>query len=233
MGAFDIAGGTAFSVGYHPTMRSLAAAFLVALLASLPRFAAADAPSAPAPAKAERERQELRFVELLRTGLHKPPADEAAKMAMMEEMRTLLFALAGIDPKNPPADAPQKLAAAQAEVLSRRDPALRDEMLQKTQSYACRSKQIEAKVEAKGLFREQMAYQQERDRFAPDMKTLRAEGVVSAKRYDWAIVRADERHFLVRASGKGDMAGDVWEIDEKGEPKNTADLCGKGQPAAR
>jgi hypothetical protein len=213
-------------------MRPPAAIFVFALLASPPLIAAADAPNAP-PAKADREKQELRYVELLRTGLRKPPADEDAKFKMMEEMRSLLLTLAGIDPKNPPPDAGQRLAATQADVLARRDPALRDEMLVQTKSYTCRSKQIEAKVEAKGLFREEMAYQQERDRFAPDMKTLRAEGVVSARRYDWAIVRADERHFLARATGKGEMAGDVWEIDEKGEPKNTADLCGKGQPAVR
>jgi hypothetical protein len=187
------------------------------------------APAAKDGQTAEREKIELRFVEVMRSGLRAPPTDPAAKKAMMEELRTLMFALADIDPKNPPKDAGARIAAAQAEVLGRRDPALRDELLKQTELYACRSKQIDAKVGLKGLGRRQKDSMAEQKKFAKTLKELDPDGAVTARRYTFEVVDLGAKHFKVRAIGKDDMAGDTWEIDERDEPENTLNLCKKLQ----
>ncbi|HUB07729.1 MAG TPA: hypothetical protein VMB50_12035 [Myxococcales bacterium] len=119
-----------------------------AVLALTLLVCAAPALATPAPlSAAEREKKELRFVELLRQGLHAPPPDQKAGEAMANELRSLLFALAGVDPAAPPSQATaQKIVATQADVLARRDPALRDEILRETKRYLCRMKQSEAKT---------------------------------------------------------------------------------------
>jgi hypothetical protein len=45
------------------------------------------------------------------------------------------------------------------------------------------------------------------------------------KRYTPSIVKASRTGFVMRASGKGEMAGDIWEIDEKGTVKEVATAC--------
>ena len=176
---------------------------------------------------AAREKQELRFVELLKAGLRAPPKDPAAQKAMKDELKTLMFALADIDPNNPPADAGAKLTAMQAEVLGRRDPALRDELAQQMALFACRSKQIEAKSGLKSVWRMQTDEQTEKGKFAATLKELDAEAIISPRRYAFTMVEATAKKYRVRATGKDDMAGDVWEVDERGEPANTANLCQK------
>jgi hypothetical protein len=180
---------------------------------------------------ADREKIEARFVELMRVMLKSPPTDKAAGTAMMEELKTLMFTLSGIDPKNPPPDAGKRISEMQAEILSRRAPELRDQLLQQTQLFACRSKQIEAKGGLKGLSTMQEQTMADTKKYAKTLKELDADLIVSPKRYGYEMVESTAKHFKVRAIGKDDMAGDVWEVDERGQPENTTNACKKFQAA--
>lgn len=44
-------------------------------------------------------------------------------------------------------------------------------------------------------------------------------------RYQYELVEKAERHFVVRATGQGEMAGDVWEVNSSGELRNVASGC--------
>lgn len=177
----------------------------------------------------QREKDELRFVELMRKGLRSPPKTPEEQKALKDELMPLMFSLAGVDPKNPGPDAQTKLSASQADILGRRDPALRDELLLQTQQFMCRSKQIEAKVGLQSVGRMQNDWLAEHKKFASTLKELDAEAIIAPRRYSYAVVAVTPKHFKVRATGKDDMAGDVWEVDEKGEPTNTTNLCQKFQ----
>ncbi|MBI5546801.1 MAG: hypothetical protein HY901_23205 [Deltaproteobacteria bacterium] len=53
-----------------------------------------------------------------------------------------------------------------------------------------------------------------------------------AKRYDFTIIEATKTGFHARASGKGDMTGDVWEIGQRsGKPRASRMGGKKSQPA--
>jgi hypothetical protein len=195
-------------------------ALLVAVLASSVAFAA------PLTA-AEREAKEVRLVEIYKANLHSkaPPPDAAALKA---ELQGLLFALAGVDPATATAEDGKKLAEVQGEVLKRRDPVLAAEMLRETQRYLCRSKQIDAKVGLKSLARSEEAWKADHARYTAKLAELESVGVSVAdfgKRYEFKLGKADAKHFAATATGTGDQAGDVWEVDEKGEPTNSKNLC--------
>lgn len=174
-------------------------------------------------------------MELLRKGMHDPPTDPKTIEAMQLELKSTLFALAGVDPANPAEDSPRKLAATEADVLARRDPKLRDEILGETKRYVCRVKQSEAKSGLKALYVAERSWQAEHDTYSKNLHDIGTDdAALEAKRYGYAVLQADKDHFRARATGKDDMEGDVWEIDEGGEPKNTASVCPapSGQPAA-
>ena len=188
---------------------------IVALSLAIALHAAPAAPAKKDAAAAEREKKELRLVEILRGGLKQGSKPDPS----------LMFDLAGVDPKNPPSDAGQKLAATQADILGRRDPALRDEMLAQTKLYLCRTKQSEARANLMAIATAQAAWQAEHDKYSANLKELELGGL-EIRRYDYSLVEGTAKTFRARATGREDMAGDVWEIDQTREPKNTANACG-------
>lgn len=143
---------------------------------------------------------------------------------MMGELKGLLFELAGVDAANRSPDSGKKLAETQGEILKRRDPELAAEMLRETQRYACRSKQIDGKVGLKTVFRAQESWKEEHKKFSSKLEELELSPDL-LRRYDFKLVKGDAKRFFATATGKDEMAGDAWEIDEKGEPKNTNNVC--------
>ena len=191
------------------------------------------APPAPAPKMdPDREKKELRLVEIVRMMQKKPAPDAAAQKAIFDEYKGLLMFFAGVDPKNPPKDpaaqqkAQEAMMLAQGEILGRRDPALRDQLEHDLKAYACKSKQSEAKANLKGIaVGERAWFEDEKKGYSKDLKEIGA--VMDSKRYTIAVVDVKPAHFLVRATGKDDMAGDVWEVDEGGTPRAVTDICAK------
>ncbi|HUB07728.1 MAG TPA: hypothetical protein VMB50_12030 [Myxococcales bacterium] len=74
------------------------------------------------------------------------------------------------------------------------------------------------------LFVMERSWQIEHDAFTGKLADLDASDL-AAKWYGYTLLAADAKHFRARATGKAEMAGDVWEIDEAGEPQNAANLC--------
>ncbi len=188
---------------------------LAVLLASISAF------SAPLTA-AEREKKEARLVEILKSGLDQKapsPKLEAAE----REMRELLMALADIDPKNPKPGDRQRVMAVQAEILARRDPALGRRLEQELKRFQCRAKQGEARANLKGLASAQRFWKEDHGGYTADLQRL--DTVLEWKRYTPSVVKATQAGFVMRATGKDEMAGDIWEIDEKGAVKEVASAC--------
>ena len=205
---------------------SRVALFLLFTCAGLAQAATKTAATAPTLTPAERDQKEQRFVALLRSALHAPPTDEK-KEAMATELSGLLFSLAGLDPAHLPPDAEERATSTQSDILARRDPTLGDELLQEMKRYACHMKQAEAKMGLRMVHTGEMAWEVEHDAYTASLKEAGVEGILEPKRYDFAIVQAGPKGYRARAAGKDDMAGDVWEVEGSGEPKNSANLCEK------
>ncbi len=176
---------------------------------------------------AQREAKEKRLVEIYQANLHAkaPPPDAAA---LKTELQGLLFELAGVDPATATAEDRKKLADTQGEILNRRDPALAAELIRETQRYLCRSKQIDATIGLKSLARGEEAWKADHGAYTAKLAELESVGVSVAdfgKRYEFTLGKADAKHFAATATGAGDQAGDVWEVDEKGSPTNARNLC--------
>ncbi|MDP2345612.1 MAG: hypothetical protein Q8O67_32005 [Deltaproteobacteria bacterium] len=103
-------------------------------------------------------------------------------------------------------------------------PAVRD-MINELKSYACRSKQGDAKALLRGLFTAEDTYRMEHDTYDKDLKKI--DFTYTSKHYAFEIVSASANAFRARATGLGDMKGDVWEVDEKKGIVNVTPLCGK------
>ncbi|HEY4221231.1 MAG TPA: hypothetical protein VGO62_07805, partial [Myxococcota bacterium] len=69
------------------------------------------------------------------------------------------------------------------------------------------------------------SYLADKGSYTKDLGDSGAGAYLDAKRYGTVVVDVKKGHFLARATGIDDMKGDVWEVDESGTPKNTADLC--------
>lgn len=90
--------------------------------------------------------------------------------------------------------------------------------------FECRSKQSEAKTNLKAAYVMLESFKGEHRRYG----TLEESGFrprAKTVRYEYELVDQGDDHFLMRASGQGEMAGDVWEIDQKLQLRNTSDLC--------
>ena len=195
-----------------------------ALLLLLP-LACAHAPPAPAPAAdiPDREQRELQLVELAREGLTAPPTEPAAAAAMQEEMKSLLVALSGFAPSSAPPDEETREEATLKAVLARRDPAL-------AEAVVCRMNQSEARIRLRSIFTNELEWKGEHDTFTRDPKVANPDEALEL--YDVAILDANPNHLRVRATGHGEMAGDVWEIDQDGNAKNTENGCKPYPPVA-
>ncbi|MCP4499816.1 MAG: hypothetical protein GY822_07625 [Deltaproteobacteria bacterium] len=90
--------------------------------------------------------------------------------------------------------------------------------------FPCRSKQTEAKANLKSLVVAEKSHFEkfgkynslEKVQFRPRGKKIR---------YQYELVGFDETSFKARATGTGDMSGDVWFIDQEKNLQHTDDGC--------
>lgn len=98
--------------------------------------------------------------------------------------------------------------------------------------YQCRAKQSEAKGNLKALFVAEESYRAEKNTYGTlDEVGFRPSG--EKLRYDYVLVSHDAEHFVAEARGKDEMNGDLWRVDEHGQPENLATVedCGEVQKA--
>lgn len=184
------------------------------------------APDPAVEAAALREQQEARFVEIIRTTMHATPKDPVEREALSKEMFTLLLALTGIDPENPPPDADVRVSQTMGEVLNRRDPVLAKAFLQNMERFQCRSRQAEAKLVLRTVGVFQRMFHEEHKRHAKTLEELGPAALPEGppRHYDITL-SVDKQHVTATAKGKDVMAGDVWMAVDSGAPENVSDLC--------
>ena len=96
--------------------------------------------------------------------------------------------------------------------------------------FACRAKQSEAKNVLKQMVIGQESYRSEHDTY---LKGEAAELVIislvisvsGAQRYAFSVPDATGTAFRGFGSGTGDMANDIWEINQANQMTNTTNLC--------
>ncbi len=91
--------------------------------------------------------------------------------------------------------------------------------------YECRSKQSEAKSNLKRIYVAQEVHRAESNRYGSmseiGFEPLERETV----RYEYALIDEGSDRFVVEARGTGDMAGDVWSVDQDGELRAVSNHC--------
>ncbi|WP_046758570.1 prepilin-type N-terminal cleavage/methylation domain-containing protein [Kordia jejudonensis] len=94
--------------------------------------------------------------------------------------------------------------------------------------YISKTKAIEAQIQLKSLYTAQTQYRYLYARYGTDFNEIDFEAPITSDkggnaRYTYEIIAADGNSFKARAQAIEDFDGDgifnVWEIDEKGNPK--------------
>jgi type IV pilus assembly protein PilA len=94
--------------------------------------------------------------------------------------------------------------------------------------FACRAKASEAKAILKMVVHAQETYKAENDTYlggpSAELKIMGA--IVSGKeRYTYSLPEATPTTYQATALGHGDMATDLWTVNESAEIKNAISLC--------
>ncbi|HEY1100697.1 MAG TPA: hypothetical protein VGF99_17280 [Myxococcota bacterium] len=91
--------------------------------------------------------------------------------------------------------------------------------------FQCRAKQAEAKGNLKSLYVAEEAHRGEFDRYNTDLAALQFTPRGEQRRYQYIVLSATNQAFSAEARGVGDMAGDVWTIDQNNNLQNVANSC--------
>jgi hypothetical protein len=139
----------------------------------------------------------------------------------------ILFELAGVDPRLPPAEQQKALAPLIAELKTAgvdvSGPLA--PVLDSFRRFECRSKQSEAKANLKALYVGEESFRAENDRYDNDFTKLGFTPRGSTIRYRYEVVSSSDKAFFARAIGIGEMTGDEWTISQENDLKNTKPLC--------
>lgn len=89
--------------------------------------------------------------------------------------------------------------------------------------FQCKSKQSMAKVTLSSLHVAQEAHHAETDSYgaASDIGFQAASGGF----YSFEVTSHDANSYQARAVGQGDMTGDIWQVDQRGQPENISNAC--------
>ena len=90
----------------------------------------------------------------------------------------------------------------------------------------CPGMQSEAKRNLKALYVSEEAFRAENDTYSKDVKAM-GFNPKGKLRYKYMVTVATKTKFAAIAIGEGDADGDVWEISEKNDLKNTSNMCDK------
>ena len=90
----------------------------------------------------------------------------------------------------------------------------------------CPAMQSEAKGNLKALYVAEESFRGENDTYSKDFKALGYEPK-GKLRYKYMVTVATKTKFAAIAIGEGDADGDVWEISDKNDLKNTSNMCDK------
>jgi Tfp pilus assembly protein PilE len=93
--------------------------------------------------------------------------------------------------------------------------------------FQCRSKQSEAKGNLKALYVGEMSYFAEKNTYSNDANALGFQPRGNILRYDYVITEAGPQLFRAEARGKNEMTGDLWVIDQTGQPQNVDNVCNR------
>jgi len=92
--------------------------------------------------------------------------------------------------------------------------------------YKCKSMQSEVQAELRIAVEMMEGGRAETGKYPATMEELEAAGFEPAGQYyDYEIVSVSEEKFVLQGTGKGDMAGDVWQIDQDLATKAVSDRC--------
>jgi type IV pilus assembly protein PilA len=93
--------------------------------------------------------------------------------------------------------------------------------------FQCRSKQSEAKTNLKMLMVLQEGHRGLNAAYAPDLATVEFQPSGAVVRYTYSLLEADDMKFVAEARGIGEMAGDVWTINNTGALVNVDNVCAR------
>lgn len=93
--------------------------------------------------------------------------------------------------------------------------------------FECRAKQSEAKSNLKSLYVAQASYFAEHGRYGASLEEVGFEPGGETIRYEYVLVSNGESGFVAEARGLDEMTGDLWQIDEGGEPRALRNVCAR------
>jgi len=91
--------------------------------------------------------------------------------------------------------------------------------------FQCRSKQAEAKANLKSLYVSEESFRADQDRYDTNLATLQFTPRGQKLRYVYTVLSAGKEDFLAEARGIGDMAGDVWTINNSNDLLHLENSC--------
>ncbi len=91
-------------------------------------------------------------------------------------------------------------------------------------SYACRSRQSEAKADLTAVNNAQTKFREANSKFASSFEELHFIAP-ETNNYDVKIEAASATTYSAIATGKGAAKGDLWSIDQLGNPVVKTDAC--------
>jgi hypothetical protein len=92
--------------------------------------------------------------------------------------------------------------------------------------YGCKSKQSEAKANLKALWVAEESWKGEHGSYSRDTNAMGF--APGGGRYELHVLEAGPSTFRAEARGLHDMDGDLWSVDQAGQPKAVGDKCHGG-----
>jgi hypothetical protein len=90
--------------------------------------------------------------------------------------------------------------------------------------FPCRSMQSEARGNLKALYVLQEDHRLEHGRYG-SLEEVGFAPISRKIRYQYVVLRYDDKAFVAEARGAGEVQGDLWRIDERGAPALLANAC--------
>jgi Tfp pilus assembly protein PilE len=91
--------------------------------------------------------------------------------------------------------------------------------------FGCRSKMSEAKGNLKALYVAEESYRAEYGGYSPDQAVIQFTPTGAKLRYQYTILEATKETFRAEARGTGEMARDLWVIDNNNNLQQLQDGC--------
>jgi hypothetical protein len=182
------------------------------------------------PASAEEREQRENLLLRLFT---KEGRAEREREGGLEQFRSALAGLGAAAPELSRAEEDARTDLLLERVFASRDPAGLTWYRKIRALFRCRTAQEPAQENLRSLHEAMQAHREgARDGlFASSLETIDWQAAGKNLFYGFRLeLGAAGRSYVATATGLGEMAGDVWTIDERGEPKNTRDACAQFRP---